>query len=73
MISVNGIVSSNLIMLFIYPGAKVLIKKGFIIIAIFLSVRYPVLRTQFLVNPKYCSGFTLQYLNVAVLYNLASC
>ena len=37
-----------------------LIKKGFIIIAIFLSVRDPVLRTQFLLNPKYCSGFIFQ-------------
>ena len=36
-----------------------LIKKGFIIIANFFSVRHPVLRTHFLLNPMYCSGFIL--------------
>ena len=35
-----------------------LIKKGLIITAIFLLVRHPVLRTHFLLNPKYCAGFT---------------
>ena len=60
----------------IYPGGKVLMKKGFISIAIFISVRHPLLRTHFLLNPKYCSGFIFpairwSYLKVAVLYNLA--
>ena len=45
-------------------------------IVIFLSVRHPVLRTHFLLNPKYCSGFIFQQyvdhnVNLAVLYNLA--
>ena len=35
-----------------------LIKQGLIIIAIFLSVRHPVLRTHFLLNPKYCACLT---------------
>ena len=61
MIFVNDILSSNLIMLLLFiQEERCLSKKGFAIIAIFPSVRHPVIRTHFWLNPKYCSGFIFQ-------------